>query len=162
MADETPQQASPQEEGKKDTVRINLPPGMAGRTGAPPPVNPAGSATTRLKPAGPAGPPDDESKKETAVMGAPAATPKSKKDTSRVQLATPKPGPPEPARPVVRLKQEEPPPPSSPASPLAAPRVVASTPAGAAAPSGADVGLAIGSIILSGAVLVYLALVAMG
>ena len=161
MANETPQQTPPPEEAKKDTVRINLPPGMAGRTGAPPPVNPAGSATTRLKPAGPVGPPDDESKKETAVMGMPGAVAKSKKDTSRVQLATPKPGPSEPARPVVRLRQEEQAPPPSPASALAAPRPVAAASAAGATTSAADVGLAIGAIVLSVAVLVYLAMVAL-
>ena len=69
MADETPQQTSPeeeskqparQEESKKDTVRINLPPGLGGRTGAPSPPTPA---TTRVKPAPSTGSPEERSQK---------------------------------------------------------------------------------------------------
>ena len=35
MADEKPLQEMPGEENKKDTVRINLPPGLTGRPTAP-------------------------------------------------------------------------------------------------------------------------------
>jgi hypothetical protein len=160
MADETPQQTSPQEESKKDTVRINLPPGVGGRTGAPPPGSPTNSATTRLKPAGATGSTDDEAKKETSVMGMPVTAPKPKKDTSRVQVATAKPGPPEPSRPIMRLKQEERPLPPTPVSAPAAPGSPASAHAAAAVTSAADAGLAIGAIVLSVAVLVYLTMVA--
>jgi hypothetical protein len=150
MADEKPEQIKPEEESKKDTVRINLPPGLAGR-GAPPSVKPAA-------PKSPAGPPpsaEDEAKKETAVMGKPAVTPKPKSDTSRVQVSSAKPTIPETPRPTVKLRREEPAAPA-PAAAMAPQPVHA--PAAAAAPSGADVGLSLAAMVLSVAVLVYLAL----
>src|SRR2546427_13309729 len=130
MADEKPQSA-PEEESKKDTVRINLPPGLTGRPSAPPPA--AKPAATR-----PPAAPEDESKKETSVMGTPVTTPKPKKDTSRVQVSAAKPAVPETPRPTVKLKREEVGP--APAAPQMAP---VSVPARAEAPSGAGVGMSV-------------------
>ena len=158
MADETPQQTPPVEESKKDTVRINLPPGLGGRTGAPPTT----AATTRLKPPAPTGSPEDEAKRETAVMGMPAAVPKPKKDTSRVQVAAAKPPAPEAPRPAVKLRREEPAPAAAPAMVPSAPTRPAPASVTATAPSAVDMSLAIGAIVFSVAVLVYLAMVAMG
>jgi len=154
MADERPPQAAPEDESKKDTVRINLPPGLMGRsaTPAPPPA-------VKLKPAAPAGAPEDESKKETAVMGTPVTAPKPKKDTSRVQVSAAKPAPAEATRPSVKLKRDE--------APAAVPPVVkASAPAAtavAARPrtSGADTALALVAMILALAVVGYLAMLAL-
>ena len=153
MADEKPQNA-PEEESKKDTVRINLPPGLTGR-----PSGPTSATPPVPKPAAPRPPaaPEDESKKETAVMGTPVTTPKPKKDTSRVQVSAAKPAVPETPRPTVKLKREEVGP--APAAPQMAP---ASVPALAEAASGANVGMSVGAMILSLAVLAYLAVVAMG
>src|SRR5260221_11601304 len=104
MADETPQR--PAEELKKDTVRINLPPGLTGR-GAAPSITPPTPAPSSRPPAAPASP-EEEAKKETAVMGRPAETPKPKKDTSRVQVTEAKPASPESPRPTVKLRQDAP------------------------------------------------------
>src|ERR1043166_4433076 len=84
MADEKPPQPTPDEESKKDTVRINLPPGLTGRSPAPAPV---GAPAAKPKPTGPPPAPEDESKRTTAVLGTPVATPKPKKDTSRLQVS---------------------------------------------------------------------------
>ena len=162
MADETPQPTSPQEESKKETVRINLPPGLGGRPGATQPIPPPNTGTTRLKPAAPAGSTDEEAKKETAVMGTPVGAPKPKKDTSRVQVTATKPPAPEAPRPAVKLKREEPAPTAATAMPSGAPTKPAPAPVTATAPSAVDTGLAIGTLVLSIAVLVYLAMVAMG
>lgn len=136
-----------QQDSKKDTVRINLPAGVTGRAGAP---ASSGSATQRVKA-------EDEAKKETAVMGSPV--PGAKKDTSRVQVAAAKPSTPEMPRPTVRLRREETPTPATVAPTMSAPVMA---PVVAAAPSGAEVGLAVGAMVLSVAVLVYLAVVALG
>ena len=92
-------------------------------------------------------------------MGTPVAAPKPKKDTSRVQVSAAKPAVPEMPRPTVKLKREE--------GPAAVPPTVAATapaarPAAVAAPSGADAGLAFGAIVLSLAVLGYLAFLVYG
>ena len=137
-----------QEESKKDTVRINLPTNAPGRTGTPVPPGPP---TQRLKT-------EEEAKKETAVMGASASG--SKKDTSRVQVAAAKPSTPEMPRPTVRLRRDEGP--TGPATVAPASVSMAPAPATAAAATGAEVGLAVGAMVLSIAVLVYLAVVAMG
>jgi hypothetical protein len=160
MADDKPPQSSPEEESKKDTVRINLPPGLASRVGGP-----GAAPTAKLKPPTPIESPEEEAKKETAVMGTPAATPKPKKDTSRVQVTAAKPVAPEIPRPTVKLKRED-------AVPSPAPSVGAGSPAPAtghapavavvAAPSGADMLLSVAAIVLSVAVLVYLAMLATG
>ncbi|MCG3148906.1 MAG: hypothetical protein PCFJNLEI_02356 [Verrucomicrobiae bacterium] len=156
MADEKSIQNVPDDDSKKDTVRINLPQGGA--------VKPAGSPTptVRLKPSPIPGAvaSDDESKKETAVMGMPVATPKPKKDTSRVQVPATKPGAPEMPRPTVKLKREEgtsqiaPAAPTAP-TPAAAP---AARPAAAAVSSvsGVDFGLAIAAMLVALAVAGYL------
>jgi len=168
MANETPQQTSPEEESKqpalqeevkKDTVRINLPPGLGGRTGAP---SPPTSATSRVKLAPSTGSPEEEAKKGTSVIGMPVAVPKPKKDTSRVQVTAAKPPAPEAPRSAVRLKREEPAPTAAPATASGAPTKPAPASVTATAPSAVDAGLAIGAIVLSIAVLVYLAMVAMG
>lgn len=167
MADENPEQIRPEEESKKDTVRINLPPGLTGR-GVPP--APSGAApAARPRPPGPPVSPEEEAKKETAVMGRPAEAPKPKKDTSRVQVAAAKPIAPEPPRPAVKLRREEeiPAAPAAAAATAAAPAArtaarAAQAPAAASAPSGAQLGLSIAAIVLSIAVVGYLAFVAFG
>jgi hypothetical protein len=155
MADEKPVPSIPEEESKKDTVRINLPPGLTGR-----PTTPSGAPPPAARPVAPKPPAstDDEAKKETAVMGTPLTAPKPKKDTSRVSVSAAKPAPPETPRPTVKLKRDE--------GPVAIPPSVAATqPAAAvaiAAPSGADAGLSLAAMVLSLGVLGYLAFVAMG
>jgi hypothetical protein len=155
MADEKPLQETPGEESKKDTVRINLPPGLTGR-----PTTPSGTSTPAPRPAAakPPAPPEDEAKKETAVMGNPITAPKPKKDTSRVQVSAAKPAPPETPRPTVKLKRDE--------GPVAvSPTVAATMPSAGpatAAVSGADAGLSLAAMVLSLGVLGYLAFVAMG
>lgn len=155
MADEPIQNVS-DDDSKKDTVRINLPQGGT--------TKPAGSPTptVRLKPSPTTGAAatDDESKKETAVMGMPVATPKPKKDTSRVQVPATKPGVAETPRPTVKLKREDG------TSQIAAPSPAATAPAAAPAPyptsaaapasSAVDVGLAIAAMVLALAVAGYL------
>lgn len=155
MADEKPEQIKPEDDSKKDTVRINLPPGL-GRGVTATPAGP--TPTVKLRPSQP-GAADEEAKKETAVMGRPVATPKPKSDTSRVAVAAAKPGVPEMPRPTVKLRREEEAVPAAPA--VAAPGPAAAAPAAAvAAPSGLDVGLAVASAVLSLLVLVYLVAVA--
>jgi hypothetical protein len=151
MADEQPEQVG--DESKKDTVRINLPPGLIGR-GAPTPPS------TKTKPITPVPAPEDEAKKETAVMGKPVTAPKPKSDTSRVQVPGAKPTVPETPRPTVKLRREVEAPVAAPAAPAAAPLQPVMAPA--AAPSGADAVLAVGAMVLSIAVLVYLAMLSMG
>jgi hypothetical protein len=106
MADETPEQRPP-EEMKKDTVRINLPPGLTGRS-ATPSISPPPPAPSMRPPSGPPGSPEEEAKKETSVMGRPVEAPKPKKDTSRVQVTAAKPAAPESPRPTVKLQQATP------------------------------------------------------
>jgi hypothetical protein len=165
MADENPEQIRPEEESKKDTVRINLPPGLTGRGGPPAPA----SAPPAARPKAPGAPvsADEEAKKETAVMGRPVEAPKPKKDTSRVQVAAAKPIVADAQRPAVKLRREEeiPAPPAAAAAPAAAPTARTTTragqaPAAASAPSGAEAGLSVAAIILSIAVVGYLAFVA--
>ena len=95
-------------------------------------------------------------------MGMPSATPKPKKDTSRVQVSAAKPVATEVPRPTVKLKRDESahaPGPTMGGVPISAPQatqvVVSST-------SGADAGLAVGAMLLSLAVLGYLAWLTMG
>jgi hypothetical protein len=160
MADEKPE-LNPSDESKKDTVRINLPPGLAGKAAAPA----TGMApTVKLRPSpAPAAAPEEEAKKETAVMGMPVAVPQPKKDTSRVAVPAAKPaGPvaakpavPEVPRPTVKLKREEapvapPPPAAKPVEPVPAPQ-----PAGAQT-SIVDLILAVAAFVCAGAVSYYL------
>jgi len=151
------------QESKKDTVRINLPTGVAGRPGAPVPPGPP---TQKLKPETDLKKDtsviraSSEAKKETAVMAAPA--PATKKDTSRVQVAAAKPAP-EMPRPTVRLRREEG---ATSAPPTMAPVPVATAAAPAVAvaagPSGLEIGLAFVSMLISIAAVAYLASVARG
>jgi hypothetical protein len=155
MADEKPIQNVPDDESKKDTVRINLPQSIAGK-----PAGGSPTPTVRLKPAGApstAGSSEEESKKETAVMGMPAPVAKPKKDTSRVQVPAAKPGVPEMPRPTVKLKREEGSSVQAPApAPVGAPAPALAPVAAAAGPSGADIGLAIAACVLAVAVAGYL------
>ena len=165
MADEIPEQKRPEEESKKDTVRINLPPGLTGR-GTP---SPGGAPSPMAKPKVPGSPgsPEDEAKRETSVMARPTEAPKPKKDTSRVQVVAAKPITADGARPPVKLVREEP---SAPPETAAAagpagkgakpPARPASAVAGA--PSGIEAGLSIFAIVLSLAVAGYLAYIAFG
>ena len=158
MADEI--QGRPPEESKKDTVRINLPPGLAGR-GAPPagPTPPPGAKIIPT-PTPATSSPEEEAKKETAVLGRPVEAPKPKKDTSRVQVVAAR-----PSSPSVKLRRDEP----APAAPAAA-TAVASAPAArspspvmmASEPSGAETGLAVAAMVLSIAVAGYLAWIVFG
>ncbi len=152
MADEKPLQEMPGEENKKDTVRINLPPGLTGR-----PTPPSGAPAPAPRPVVPRPTADaDEATKETAVMGTPVTAPKPKKDTSRVAVSAAKPAPPE-AKPGVKLRRDE--------GPAAVPPIVAATqPAAApvaAGPGGAEAALSLAAMLLSLAVLGYLAFVQM-
>jgi len=160
MADEIPEQNKPQEESKKDTVRINLPPGLAGRGGAPSVTPPAG---VPLRPTPPSANPADEAKKETAVMGRPVEAPKPKKDTSRVQVSPAKPAMPE-ARPALKLRPEEeatPAPAAASASATAGKAPApARAPAMAYASDGPSAGLSLAAMVLSIAVAGFLAFVA--
>ncbi|MGD1019121.1 MAG: hypothetical protein ABSA12_07355 [Verrucomicrobiia bacterium] len=167
MADEHPEQKRPEEESKKDTVRINLPPGLTGRggpsTGAPPPI---------AKPKAPGAPanPEEEAKKETAVMSRPTEAPKPKKDTSRVQVVAAKPITADSPRPTIKLQREDgapPAPEAAAATPGAGPAGKAVKPVrpvsvGAGAPSGVEAALSIVAIVLSLAVAGYLAYIAFG
>ena len=153
MADEQPIQNVPDEESKKDTVRINLPQSLAGKTGAPPP---GGAPTVRLKPSIAPGTTEEESKKETAVMGTPVAAPKPKKDTSRVAVPAAKPAVPEMPRPTVKLKREEPPPAPTPPPAAVAPAPVAAAPVKVSGMGGLDVGLAVAAAVCCIAVVAYL------
>ena len=153
MADDKPE-LTPADESKKDTVRINLPPGLAGKTASPA----TGTApTVKLRPSPVANSaPEEEAKKETAVMGMPVAVPQPKKDTSRVAVPAAKPSTPEVPRPTVKLKREEPP--AAPA-PTPAARSVEAPPVTAAAgaqTSTLDVVLAIAAMLVACAVTGYL------
>ncbi len=154
MADEKPEQINPEEESKKDTVRINLPPGLTGRGGPTPPTG-APVAKAQPKP-GPVSL-EDEAKRETAVMGKPSTAPKVKSDTSRVQVSAAKPTVPETPRPTVKLRRDETAPVTVPAGAAPAHPAMA-----AAGPSGAEAGLAVVAMVLSVAVLVYLAWLTLG
>ena len=155
MADEKPEQIAPEEETKKDTVRINLPAGLSGKS-APAPT---AATTVRIKPPAAAGGQEEEAKKETAVMGRPAEAPKPKSDTSRVQVPSAKPSVPETPRPTVKLRRE--PEPVATAEAAAPAPAMAAAPM-AAAPSAVDAMLSVGAMVLSLIVLVYLAMVANG
>ena len=155
MTDEKQVPAAPEEETKKDTVRINLPAGLTGKAATP---SPTAATTMRITPPKPAaGSEGTEAKKETAVMGRPAETPKPKSDTSRVQVPSAKPTVPETPRPTVRLRRE--PEAVAPAASVAAPTAA---PVMAAGPGPVDVALAVGAMVLSIIVLAYLAMVSMG
>jgi hypothetical protein len=99
--------------------------------------------------------PEQEAKKETAVMGSPA--PAAKKDTSRVQVAAAKPSTPDMPRPTVRLRREEGASTAAPA-PAAAPAAVAPVAVATAAegPGGAAIALSIVAMLVSLGVTAYL------
>src|SRR5580698_1972459 len=144
MADETPDQRPP-EEMKKDTVRINLPPGLTGRS-ATPSISPPTSSPSLRPPSGPPGSPEEEAKKETSVMGRPVEAPKPKKDTSRVQATAAKPVTPESPRPTVKLQQATPAPASAVGIPAATP---AATPARVVVSDGGGGALSLVAMVLS-------------
>ena len=160
MADETPEPSRPAEESKKDTVRINLPPGLTGRGTAPGGPAPPPGAKIISTPT-PAASPEEEAKKETAVLGRPMEAPKPKKDTSRVQVVPAKPASPEAQRPGVKLRRDEPAPSSGPFAGPAASAPARMAPV-AAAPSGADAGLSVVAMILSIVLAGYLAWLTFG
>jgi len=165
MADENLDPNRPAEESKKDTVRINLPPGLTGRGG---PGSGAPSPTAKPKPPGTPVVPEEEAKKETAVMARPTEAPKPKKDTSRVQVVAAKPITAEAARPSIKLQHE-----ASPAAEAVAPASAAG-PAGKGGkpaprpvaaggpPSAAESMLSVVALVLSVAVACYLAYIAFG
>lgn len=176
MADDNPEQIQRAEESKKDTVRINLPPGLTGR-GAPAPPGVTTPPPPKPKAPGPPVNPEEEAKKETAVMGRPAEAPKPKKDTSRVQVTAAKPAAPETPRPTVKLRREDegaPPPAPAPAAAPATPGLKAAptartvgvpkpaAPAMAGAPSGVEAALSLVALVLSLAVAGYLAFITFG
>ena len=153
MADETPQR--PAEELKKDTVRINLPPGLTGRS-ATPSISPPTPAPSN-RPPGPPVSPEEEAKKETAVMGRPAEAPKPKKDTSRVQVTAAKPVAAESPRPTVKLQRDPGPAPAPAGIPAAAPAAARVT---AGTSDGGGGALSLVAMVLSLAVAGYLAYLA--
>ena len=172
MAD-NPDQIQRAEESKKDTVRINLPPGLTGR-GAPPSPSAVPPPPPKPKTPGPAVNPEEEAKKETAVMGRPAEAPKPKKDTSRVQVTAAKPAIAETPRPTVKLRRED-----EGAPPTLAPATASTTPglkpppatrpgprpvaaAMAGAPSGLEIVLSLVALVLSLAVAGSLAFITFG
>jgi outer membrane biosynthesis protein TonB len=152
MADETPEQR-PAEELKKDTVRINLPPGLTGRSATPSITHPTPAPTNR--PPGPPVSPEEEAKKETSVMGRPAEAPKPKKDTSRVQVTAAKPVAAESPRPTVKLQRD--PAPAAAGIPAAAPAAARVT---AGTSDGGGGALSLVAMVLSLAVAGYLAYLA--
>lgn len=172
MADEK----SGQDESKKDTVRINLPAGLAGRPAASPAKPDADTKTTiEIKVPGTAPRPmtetaptvlpsnltEDEAKKETAVMGKATVPPKPKSDTSRVQVTAAKPAVPEMPRPTVKLRREDeaPKPGVAVAAPPAAPATAPKPATVASGPGGLDVALSVLALAASVAVLIYLYMV---
>jgi hypothetical protein len=157
MADDIPEQR-PAEELKKDTVRINLPPGLTGRS-ATPSITPPNPAPSLRPPSGPSGSPEEEAKKETSVMGRPAEAPKPKKDTARVQVTAAKPGgTPESPRPTVKLSQAP-----APAVATASARASsAPVPVHAGTSDGGGGALALVAMVLSLAVAGYLAFLVYG
>jgi outer membrane biosynthesis protein TonB len=155
MADETPEQR-PAEELKKDTVRINLPPGLTGRS-ATPSITPPNPSPSMRPPSGPSGSPEEEAKKETSVMGRPAEAPKPKKDTSRVQVTAAKPVAAESPRPTVKLQRDPAPAPAAAGIPAAAPAAARVT---AGTSDGGGGALSLVAMVLSLAVAGYLAYLA--
>lgn len=178
MADENLEQNRPAEESKKDTVRINLPPGLTGRGGPGPGAGAPGAGAAppspMAKPKVPGSPasPEDEAKRETSVMARPTEAPKPKKDTSRVQVVAAKPITAGGARPTIKLQHED----EAPAAPETAAGAMPGggpsgkgakpaarpAPVGAGAPSGAEAGLSLAAMVLSLAVVGYLAYIALG
>jgi len=164
MADENLDPNRPAEEAKKDTVRINLPPGITGRGGPP-----SGTPTPPPKPKPAGGPanPEEEAKKETAVMSRPVETPRPKKDTSRVQVVAAKPITADAARPVVKLRRDDEPAHEAAAAPgAAAPGAKGAKPAKLAAAAGpataTDALLSVLAMVLTICVAGYLAYIAFG
>ena len=153
MADETPQR--PAEELKKDTVRINLPPGLTGRSATPSITHPTPAPSNR--PPGPPVSPEEEAKKETSVMGRPAEAPKPKKDTSRVLVTAAKPVAAESPRPTVKLQRDPAPAPAAAGIPAAAPAAARVT---AGTSDGGGGALSLVAMVLSLAVAGYLAYLA--
>ena len=150
MADEKP--IPPQEDSKKDTVRINLPP--SARVGTAPP---GGPATVKLNLASTGAPiRTPEEKEATAIIGRTPPVGKPKTDTSKVDVAGTKPTVPATTRPTVKLRRE-----AEPAT-VAAPNMAAPTTAvpDVAAQSGMETGLTLAAMVLALAVTAYLAYVA--
>ncbi len=149
--------ADDQQDINKETVRINLPPGLTGKSSPVPP--PSQSATTKIR----IGPtegtsPVDDAKRETSVLEKTTVVPKPKADTAKVNVSSAKPITPEMPRPTVKLRRDPEPTPSPSIS------ARSSTPAEPVATesslSGVDIALNIVAMVMSLAVLAYLATVA--
>ena len=156
MADEKP--VPSQEDSKRDTVRINLPP--TGPGGTP---SAGGPSTVKLKIVSVSGATQTPEEKEATVIISRPTAPggKPKADTSQVEVAGAKPTTPETPRPTVKLRREAGPAPTpAPATPSAAKATPAPVSAIAAASSGMDTGMAIAAMVLAVAVTAYLAYVA--
>ncbi|MGD0017410.1 MAG: hypothetical protein ABSC38_07855 [Verrucomicrobiia bacterium] len=160
MADEKP--VPSQEDSKRDTVRINLPP--TGPGGVP---SAGGPSTVKLKTISVGGTTQTSEEKEATVIisrpTAPGVKPKS--DTSHVEVAGAKPTTPATPRPTLKLRREDGPAPTpepAPATPSTAKATPAPAPVSAiaAAPSGMDNIMAIVAMVLAVAVTAYLAYVA--
>jgi hypothetical protein len=146
--------APSQEDSKKDTVRINLPP--ATPVGTAPPGGPATVKLNLTSTGAPIRTPEE--KEATAIIGRPPAVGKPKTDTSKVDLAKAKQAVPATPRPTVKLRRE--PEPAAAAAPSAAPAMAATPVASiAAAPSGAETGISVAAMVLAVAVVAYLAYV---
>jgi hypothetical protein len=182
------------EESKKDTVRINLPPSVTGKPPqkpgsatqpvggsdvtqplvppGPPPARPVMPDVTQpitppgtTQPLAAPGAPSDEAKKETAIMGKPPATAVPKADTSRVTVSssTSPTVAPESPRPTVKLRREtEVPAAATAPAPETAPAPKPPGPSTSVVTSGVDAGLALAAMVLSLAVVGYLAYLVFG
>ena len=172
MADEQPVQNTPPDSESRDTVRINLPQGVAGK----PPVMPTPTVRLRAPGAPQVATSEAEHKKATAAISsttvpikpkkdtaqvaaamASTAAANPKKETARVQMPVAKPSAPEMPRPTVKLKREEPPAqPVAPVAPVVVPQPVSNQGAAGSATSIIDLSLAIAAMVLALIVAGYL------
>ena len=146
MADEKP--VPPQEDYKKDTVRINLPP--ATPVGTAPP---GGPVTVKLNLASTGAPiQTSEEKEATAIIGKTPSVGKQKVDTSRVDVTGANQAVPATSRPAVKLRRET----EAAAATSTAPATGPTAAPGVVVPSGMENGLALAAMVLAVAVAAYL------
>jgi hypothetical protein len=149
MADEKP--IPSQEDSKKDTVRINLPPST--HVGTAPPGGPATVKLNLTSTGAPIQTPEE--KEATAIIGRPPAVGKPKTDTSQVDMGGAKRTVAPTPRAAVKLRRE-----AEPAAATTAAPAPTAAPEFAVAPSGPETGLSVAAMVLAIAVTAYLAYVA--